>query len=283
MSEDVPELPEVETYRRDLEPHLLGRTVVRVQVRDTPNAPRILRRHGPVGFCEQLAGARLAAVGRLGKFLILFLEQPTALVVHLGMSGRLMLTARGDAYPPHTHVAVDLSDSRQLRLVDPRSFGEMFVSPLDGVVPKDLAHLGVDPLEGWPSPAEFSQMLASHRGRIKHLLMNQEFIAGLGNIYTDEALHAAGVRYDRPADELTGGEGRRLHTAVPQILERAILLRGTSMRDEAYRDLEGSLGGFQDMLAVYGREDRPCRSCGERIIRGRWANRSTFYCPGCQS
>ncbi|MEX2587756.1 MAG: bifunctional DNA-formamidopyrimidine glycosylase/DNA-(apurinic or apyrimidinic site) lyase [Actinomycetota bacterium] len=278
----MPELPEVETYRRDLEPHLLGSTLARVQVRNTPNAPRILRRHGPVGFAEQLERARVVAVGRVGKFLTLSLDLPVALVLHLGMSGRLMLAEPDDAYPPHTHVVLDLDGDRQLRFVDPRSFGEMFVSLLDGGVPKDLAHLGVDPLAGWPAPGAFARMLHARTGRIKDLLMNQEFIAGLGNIYTDEALHAAGVRYDRPANELSSDERVRLHSAVPQILERAIRMRGTSMQDESYRDLGGLLGGFQDALAVYGREDGPCKSCGEPIVRGRWGNRSTFYCPRCQ-
>lgn len=279
----MPELPEVETYRRDIEPHLKGRTIARVRLRDTPNAPRILRRHGPVGFAERLRGAQVPSVGRLGKFLILSLDQPAALVIHLGMSGRMLLSERGDPYPPHTHIAVDLDGGPQLRFVDPRAFGEMFVSPLDGAIPKDLAHLGVDPLTGWPPHAEFARMFDPRRGLIKYLLMDQRFIAGLGNIYSDEALHAAGVRFDRPANELTSAERARLHVVVPQIVERAIRLRGTSMRDESYRDLEGSLGGFQDRLAVYGREDKPCRSCGTPVVRGRWGNRSTFYCPRCQS
>lgn len=280
----MPELPEVETYRRDLEPHLAGRVIRRAQVRDTPNATRILRRHGPVGFVEQLEGARISGIGRHGKFLIFALDRPVALVVHLGMSGRLMLSDPGAPFPPHTHVAVDLDRGPQLRFVDPRSFGEMFVSPAEGAgLPVDLKHLGVDPLTGWPSLEEFARMLEGRTGRIKHLLMDQRFIAGLGNIYSDEALHAAGVRFDRRANELTASEQERLYAAIPRILGRSIDLRGTSMLDEAYRDLEGSLGGFQDFLRVYARQDQPCAGCGEPIARGRWANRSTFYCSRCQT
>lgn len=279
----MPELPEVETYRRDLEPYLAGRTLTQVQIRDIPNAPRILRRHGPVGFVEQLTGALIERVGRRGKFLIVALDRPVALIVHLGMSGRLILADPADPFPPHTHVAFELDGSGQLRFVDARAFGEMFVSPPGNGVTVDLKHLGVDPLQDWPSRAGFSAMLRAHHGKVKPLLMDQQFIAGLGNIYSDEALFAAGVRYDRPADGLTPAEQSELHAAIPRILNRAIGLRGTSTRDAAYRVLDGSLGGFQDSLAVYGREAEPCRVCGASIRRGRWAARSTFYCPRCQS
>lgn len=278
----MPELPEVETYRRDIAPHLRNRGIVRAELRDVPNAMRIVRRHGPVGFTEQLSGARVARVGRWGKFLFLDLDSSISLVVHLGMSGRLMIVDPDVDHPPHCHVALDLDDGRQLRFVDPRSFGEMFLSPRGEDRPDELKHLGPDPLNNWPDAGEFRAMLRGHRALIKQLLMNQGFVAGLGNIYSDEALHVAGLRHDRRSNEISAAEAGVLHSAIPSILARAIQQRGTSMQDESYRDLNGSLGGFQNSLAVYARQDQPCPACGTPIVRGRWASRSTFYCPRCQ-
>jgi formamidopyrimidine-DNA glycosylase len=272
----VPELPEVEVVRRGLEREVTGRDVTSAAV----TGARTVRRQPAEALIDRLHGARFGPAGRIGKFLLIPLDDGAeTLVIHLRMSGQLLLTPPDWPMARHTHAVLGLSDGRQLRFVDPRTFGELFVAPAPVAA---LAHLGPDPLSARWSAAVLGRGLAGRTGRLKLLLMDQRFVAGIGNIYSDEALFAAGLRFDRPAGSLSGDEVGRLHTAVRKTLREAVAHRGSSLRDAQYVDLFGAPGGYQNRHRVYGREGEPCRRCGGPIRRISLGGRSTFLCETCQ-
>jgi formamidopyrimidine-DNA glycosylase len=278
----VPELPEVETIRRDLDREVVGKKIKAVEA----TGLRSIRRHkSKKDFIGKLEGRKIAGVQRRGKYLLLRLDGGDVLVVHLGMSGQL-LRAKGpkEALAKHTHVVVTFTQGGQLRYVDPRTFGELFVTTLDEVekaVP-ELAHLGFDPLDDVMSWNQFAGMLQTKKTKLKPLLMDQKFIAGIGNMYADEILWAAGLRPDRGSDTLSSQEVRRLYRAMVETLQDAVKHRGSSLADEQYRDLFGEVGGYQGEHKVYDREGEPCRRCRSPIVRTRTGARSTFACPQCQ-
>jgi formamidopyrimidine-DNA glycosylase len=272
----VPELPEVETLRRDLEPLLVGRTIAAVAV----TGARSVRRHcAPADFVRRLEGREVTVVARRGKYLLTSLDTGDVLVVHLGMSGQVLLAPDPDApRPPHTHVTLTTEAGTQLRFVDPRTFGEVFVTSAD--VP-ELHNLGVDALD-LAVRQPFAALLASRRTMLKPLLMNQRVLAGLGNIYSDEILFAARLRFDRRSDSLSAHEVRRLHGALHDILADAIEHRGSSLADQQYRDLFGVVGRYQGRHQVYDREGKPCPRCRAPIVRIKYGGRSHFSCSHCQ-
>jgi formamidopyrimidine-DNA glycosylase len=277
----VPELPEVETVRRDLDRELSGRRIVRV----VATGARSLRRHPDLAqFAAAVRGATVVSVSRRGKYLLLRLvgaaEGDRSLVVHLGMSGQLLLHAADAALRPHTHAVLGFDDGRELRFVDPRTFGEIFLAPPGG---EALAHLGPDPLADLKSWNHLADLLAVRSTKLKALLMDQRFLAGIGNIYSDEILHRARLRWDRSAATLTPVEVRRLYRSMGEILGAAIELRGSSLDDQQYRDVFGAIGAYQGQHRVYGREAAPCLRCRCPIVRVRTAGRSTFLCPRCQA
>ena len=241
---------------------------------------RTVRRQPPEVLIDRLGGARLGPAGRMGKFLLVPLDGgPDTLVIHLRMSGQLLLTTPEWPLAKHTHAVVGLSDGRELRFVDPRTFGELFVAPSPVAA---LAHLGPDPLSpGW-SAAVLGRGLAGRTARLKLLLMDQRFVAGIGNIYSDEALFEARLRFDRPAGSLTGEEVARLHWAVRKTLGDAVVHRGSSLRDAQYVDLFGAPGDYQTRHRVYGREGQPCPRCGGPVRRISLGGRSAFFCETCQ-
>ena len=251
---------------------------------------RTVRRQGPDALVERLRGATLGRAGRIGKFLLVPLDDGAdTLVIHLRMSGQLLLTTPHWPLARHTHAVVGLSDGRQLRFVDPRTFGELFVAPtLPGgsgkrpARPAVLAHLGPDPLSPAWSAALLGRGLAGRTARLKPLLMDQRFVAGLGNIYSDEALFEAGLRFDRPAGSLSGTEVTRLHAAVRTTLRAAVTHRGSTLADSQYVDLFGAPGTHQLHHRVYGREAQPCPRCGGPVRRIFLGGRSTFLCETCQ-
>jgi formamidopyrimidine-DNA glycosylase len=201
------------------------------------------------------------------------------------MSGQLLRakTAR-EPMAKHTHVVITFTQGGQLRFVDPRTFGEMFVTELDQVEKQvtELAHLGIDPLETALSWEYFGNLIADKHGKLKPLLMDQKFIAGIGNIYSDEILWGAGLRWDRMSDSLTAQEVRRLYRAMMETLQEAVKHRGSSLADEQYVDLFGRPGEFQQFHNVYAREGEACPRCRHVVVRERYAGRSTFYCSACQ-
>ncbi|MGH2813049.1 MAG: bifunctional DNA-formamidopyrimidine glycosylase/DNA-(apurinic or apyrimidinic site) lyase [Actinomycetota bacterium] len=280
----MPELPEVEVIRRDLEKEIVGKKIRSAEVRNTKNAMRMIRRHGRrKDFEDGLAGTKVAKIDRRGKYILIYLDSGKVLVVHLGMSGQLVKTKSSAELANHTHVIIGFTVGGQLRFIDPRTFGEIFVTDPDelGNI-RELQNLGQDPLEEAIPWQLFSETLSNKHTKLKGLLMDQKFISGLGNIYSDEILFASGLRFDRKSEDLSSQEVRRLYRSIQEVVQDAIRNRGTSADDEQYRDLYGQRGEYQQFLKVYQREGKPCRRCRTPIQRSRWSNRSTFYCPQCQ-
>jgi len=279
------ELPEVEVMRRDLERDVVGRRIKQAEVRPTRNAMRVIRRHAKRReFTSRLEGRKITRVERRGKYVLLYLDNADVLVVHFGMSGRFLRGNKRQALPPHTHVVLTFQQGGDLRFVDPRTFGEMFVTASDELgKAKELQHIAIDPLDHVFTWQAFGGRMAERASKLKQLLMDQKFIAGLGNIYSDEVLFAAGLRHDRMSDSLSSQEIRRLYRAIQETLQDAIRHRGTTLDDEAYVDLFGKPGDFQNELKVYGREGLPCRRCRTPIQSVKIAGRGAYYCPQCQS
>ena len=279
------ELPEVEVMRRDLEKDVVGRRVKTAEVKTSRNAMRVIRRHGKrKEFTSRLEGRKLTKVERRGKYLLVHLDSGDVLVTHFGMSGQFQRGNGRVAIEPHTHVVLTFQQGGDLRFIDPRTFGEMFITAGDEIGKvKELQHIAIDPLDQvftWPT---FQYLLAERAAKMKQLLMDQKFISGLGNIYSDEVLFAAGLRYDRISDTLSSQEVRRLYRAIQETLQEAIKLRGTTLEDEAYVDLFGKPGEYQSELKVYGREGEPCRRCRTPIQTVKVAQRTSYFCPQCQS
>jgi formamidopyrimidine-DNA glycosylase len=274
FGEEVPELPEVETIARGLANAVTGKTIDAVTV----SLPKIAVAPEAVSFEAALAGDTIASVGRRGKYVTIDLASGRRLVVHLRMTGRLIVQGPGYAEPfPYTHVVLAFTDGSRLSFADVRQFGR--VRLLAAGDPWD-ADGGVEPLsEGFTSEA-FVSMLDGRRTRIKAFLLDQSRIAGVGNIYACEALWEAGIRPSRPAHTISRPARRRLHGAIRSVLARSIEARGTSVDD--YVDAEGLKGGFQNQLAVYGRLGEPCPRCGKPIVRTVLGQRGTWWCRGCQ-
>jgi formamidopyrimidine-DNA glycosylase len=279
------ELPEVEVMRRDLEKDVVGRRIKSAEVKGTKNAMRVIRRHAKrKDFTSMLEGTKIARIERRGKYLLVYLDSGNVLVVHFGMSGQMQRGTGRVALEPHTHVVLTFQQGGDLRFIDPRTFGEMFVTSADdlGKV-KELAHIAIDPLDQvftWPT---FQYLLAEKAAKMKQLMMDQKFISGLGNIYSDEVLFAAGLRYDRLSNTLSSQVVRRLYRAIQEVLQEAIKARGTTLDDEAYVDLFGKPGEYQNELKVYGRDGLPCRRCRTPIEKVKISGRYAYYCPQCQS
>jgi len=282
----MPELPEVEVVRRDLDAVLRGRTLVGVEV----GRDRAVRRApSPDAFVVAVQGRVVRETRRVGKFLVVDLEgfdaPSQALVIHLGMSGQLRLArSAGEPRARHTHVVFSLDDGREVRYVDPRTFGHLFVSPMDeGARPDALTHLGPDALLELDGPGDLAPLLAGRRVAVKTRLMDQKAVAGLGNIYSDEILFRAGVRGTRESGSITEAEVARIHAACHDVLLEAVEARGSSLADAQYVDLYGRPGRFQLTHAVHARAGEPCPRCGGPIARERMGGRYGYWCPRCQS
>lgn len=271
----MPELPEVETLARELRETLTGRSILGVEV----CWPRTIAAPDPESFVHRLTGRRIRGIRRRGKWLLLDLEGGEGLLVHLRMSGRLAVEASDAPNDRHTRVVFSLDDGRKFRFADPRKFGRMVLA----ACPEEwLRHIGPEPLDPDLTPERLAEMLKGRRVRLKALLTDQRFLAGLGNIYADEVLWRAGLHPLRRADPLTPEETARLHRAVRQVLEEAIARRGTTLPDRQYVLPDGRPGEFATHLAVYGREGQPCPRCGVFIVRTRVGGRSAHFCPRCQ-
>ncbi len=279
------ELPEVEVMRRDLEKEIVGKRVKEVDVRPHRNAMRVIRRHARRReFADRLAGQKVTKVERKGKYVLMHLDGGDVLVVHFGMSGQFIRGTKRQALQQHTHVVIEFLQAGNLRYFDPRTFGEMFVTTADdlGNV-KELDHIAIDPLEDTFTWHQFSYELGRRAAKLKTLLMDQRFVSGLGNIYSDEVLFAAGLRHDRMSDSLSSQEVRRLYRSMREVVQDAIRFRGTTLGDEAYVDLFGKAGEFQNELKVYGRKGQACRRCRTPIDSVKVGGRTSYFCPQCQS
>ena len=269
----MPELPEVETVRRSLAPHVLRRRITAVAVRE-----RRLRSVIEADFEARLAGRSIRALNRRGKYLLFTLDSTDTLLVHLGMSGSLHLRTRDSAAARHDHVLIELDESEVVVLNDPRRFGAMRVGAIEQFA--ELRHIGPDPLHLRRSPDEWRNETRARRTPIKSLLMDQHFLAGIGNIYANEMLFAAGIRPRRMASRLRRAELIRLEDALHAVLDKAVELGGSSISD--FRDVRGRPGYFQIHHAVYDRAGQPCPRCEAPIRRIVIGGRSSFYCASCQ-
>lgn len=273
----MPELPEVETVRRTLNSLITGKTISSV----TASLPRILQRpDDPAAFAAVLEGRTFLGVERRGKFLRLLLDG-LVLVSHLRMEGRYGLYRDEDPVEPHTHVIFHFTDGTALRYKDVRQFGTMHLfAPGEELVSAPLKKLGLEPLDESFTPEAFGRALGKRTTKIKPLLLDQEVIVGLGNIYVDEALHAAGIHPERGADTLTGPEKKRLYDAIRATLRAAVEAGGSSIK--SYVNGQGEMGMFQHKLRAYGRTGEPCDVCGTPIVKFVVGGRGTHVCPHCQ-
>jgi formamidopyrimidine-DNA glycosylase len=281
----MPELPEVETVVRGLRASLIGCTVTKVVIHWSGS----IGSPDPESFAQRLAGRTVTGVGRRGKWVTVDLSDGQVLLIHLRMTGQLLLESTECPGETYTRVVFHLDngpevgcpETRPQRLCfsDMRKFGRLVLTHDPDDV---LGKLGPEPLADDFTVERFERMLAERRGRIKSLLLNQCFLAGLGNIYVNEALWQAHIHPLRPADSLSSEEVEELHRAIRSLLRAAIIEGGTTLENGNFRQANGEAGGFARQLLVYGREGEPCACCGLPIERIKVGQRGTFFCPGCQ-
>ena len=271
----MPELPEVETIRRDLLPIVVGRTITEAWV--SPNAPRLIQLLPPDEFCRQIAGRRIEDIERRGKYLLFRVDGGLSWGVHLRMTGRLLHDASACRESPYLRATFRLNDGSWLCFVDLRKFGTMWLVDDEALM---WTKLGPEPLGEEFTPAYLHALLKRRSGPIKGALLDQKAIAGIGNIYADEALFIAGISPKRAANTLSRRRVKLLHEAIREALELALGDRGSSFRD--YLDASGREGGHQLKVKVFRRTGQPCYVCGTEIRREKVAGRSTHFCPKCQ-
>lgn len=270
----MPELPEVETIRRGIEPHVAGRTIEHVVVRD-----RRLRWPIPRDFAKRLEGKAIRAVARRGKYLLLDLGDGRV-ILHMGMTGRLSVLDPGVPVKKHDHLDLVLSDGLTLRFNDPRRFGAALWWPASQSSHPLIKDMGPEPFSDDFGAGYLFRLSRGRTAPVKNFLMDGRIVVGVGNIYAVEALFRAGIRPMRPAGRVTRAEYEKLAKAVRAVLDDAIKAGGTTFRD--FRGSDGLPGYFAQKLFVYDRAGEPCRKCGTPIRRVVTGARSTFYCPRCQ-
>jgi formamidopyrimidine-DNA glycosylase len=278
----VPELPEVEVVRAGLARHVVGATIISVEVLH----PRPVRRdpRGPDGFAAALTGRRIEAARRRGKYLWLPLDSGDALLGHLGMSGQLLVQPPDS--PPERHLRVRIgldgaAEGRELRFVDQRMFGGLSVSAGGAELPSEIAHIARDPLDPEFDDDLFVSRVRRRASGIKRQLLDQGLVSGVGNIYADEALWRARLHGERAGEKLTGAQVRELLGHARDVMNEALGQGGTSF-DALYVNVNGESGYFDRSLHAYGREGEPCDRCGAPMRRVAFMNRSSYFCPVCQ-
>ncbi|HKV30339.1 MAG TPA: bifunctional DNA-formamidopyrimidine glycosylase/DNA-(apurinic or apyrimidinic site) lyase [Candidatus Dormibacteraeota bacterium] len=291
----MPELPEVETIVRDLRPQLTGRRIESLQLtRDPAIRARVVRYPSATKFVRRLRGRTINTVLRRGKYIVMPLEPaPTGtfapnralgdqVIVHLGMTGHLRVWEPEEAPVKHTHFRAVLDGGLELRYDDPRQFGRLVVGTMDELIAARAfpRRLGPEPIHGDLTEAEFERLVKARRRPVKSALLDQSFLAGVGNIYADEACFRAGIRPSRWTHRLTVRERRALYEAIQYVLENSIAARGSSIIN--YVDGFGLRGSNQEKLLVYGRSGEPCLKCGTSLLGTRLAGRGTVYCRKCQ-
>ncbi len=271
----MPELPEVEVIKKGLKGKLKHRIIKGVDVLFKGSIKGL----SPLSFGKRIKGKAFREVSRRGKFLIFSLDDGSFLIIHLRMTGQLVCCPANERVDKYTCLIFALDNNFQLRFLDKRRFGVVYlVKGWEEIAA--LANLGPEPLEDNFTSLSLEEVLKGQRRKIKIVLIDQNVLAGLGNIYAVEALYQARVDPERRANQLTGFQIKALHGAIKDILKKAISAGGTST--DTYRDAEGKKGRFQYQLQVYGREGDPCYRCGVRISREKISGRSTYFCPKCQ-
>lgn len=276
----MPELPEVEVVRRGLSAAVDGRRIAEVRVLH----PRPVRRHpgGPDDFALSLVGRTFAEPKRRGKYLWLPFTDGDALLAHLGMSGQFRVDDGDQPLPQHCRVVFGFADGGpQLRFADQRMFGGLAISVGGAELPDEVAHIAIDLLDPGLDRAALVSRIRSRSSGIKRVLLNQEIVSGIGNIYADEALWLARLHYDTPANTISAAKLTELLDAARQVMSESLAVGGTSF-DSLYVNVNGSSGYFERSLNAYGREGLPCLRCGRPMVREPFMNRSSFRCPSCQ-
>lgn len=276
----MPELPEVETVKRSLENKIRGKTVQSMEFL----VPGIIKRPSPEEFCSAFQGETFQGMGRRGKYLLFYLNSGKILVVHLRMTGQLIYCPPDHPQEKHLCLVFVLEDKQtgdisHLRYLDIRRFGCFYLLGPGESLP-GVAKLGPEPLGEEFTLEYLKKALGNKKGKVKALLLDQELIAGIGNIYADEVLFRAGIFPEKPGLSLTEEEFTRLYQVIPEVLEESINKRGTTISD--YLDSEGKKGDFQNYLQIYGRPGEACTKCGNLIQKTRVGGRSTCFCPHCQ-
>ena len=282
----MPELPEIEVLKRDLEKEVVGRRIKDATIRPGTNAMKIVGRHGRrKEFQELLEGAKIEHVRRIGRRLLIELDNERTMVVALGDSGLLLKTSATEEIAPNTHIVIEWTIGGHLRLVDPDKKADVYVCATEDIPTlKELQSDAIDPLDAqnpltWQ---HFSSLLQDRAEEMKKLMMDENFILGLGDIYSDEILWTAALRYDRKSNELSSQDVRRLYRALVEILMEAIKARGTTWGPEGFRDLHGDMGTFQHEIKVFERDGEPCRRCRNPLDKAKVAGSFTYFCPQCQ-
>jgi formamidopyrimidine-DNA glycosylase len=292
----MPELPEVETVVNDLRPQLAGRRVESLHLtRDAAIRARVVRYPSAARFVQRLRGRTIKTVLRRGKYIVMPLDgTPTGtfgangaldsdrMIVHLGMTGHLRVWEPEETPVKHTHFRALLDSGLELRYDDPRQFGRLVIGTMDELIAARAfpRRLGPEPIHGDLTEAEFERLVKARRRPVKSALLDQSFLAGVGNIYADEACFRAGIRPSRWTHRLTVRERRALYAAIQDVLENSIAARGSSIIN--YVDGFGLRGSNQEKLLVYGRSGEPCLRCGTPLLGTRLAGRGTVYCRKCQ-
>ena len=273
----MPELPEVETIRRGLERVLIGKVIDEIKVRETRLRQRINARK----LRRWVAGQKVRALHRRAKYLLFEMENDAHLVLHLGMSGRLLFCSNKLPLEKHDHIQFVFNKAQELRFRDPRRFGM-----IDAIPPREIHHyapfqnLGLEPFSPQCTPAFLSNRAKGLSRPIKNFLMDSTIVVGVGNIYANEALSRAGIHPEKPCGKLRLHQWTRLVNTLHETLDLAIAAGGTTLND--FYDSNGEMGYFQQHLRVYGRDGEPCHNCGRKIRRIVQAGRSSFFCSGCQ-
>jgi len=282
----MPELPEVETIRKDLQEKITYKQIKDVIV----NISKIIKKPSLEEFITKTKDKKIKEIDRRGKYIIIHLDSEDKLIIHLGMTGLLIYPynknskeiLEGEIKAKHNHLVFTFTDDTQLVFNDVRRFGKIFlVSNIDEI--ESISKLGIDPLEDYFTEEVFIQVLnKKKKGKIKPFLMNQKFITGLGNIYTNEVLYRSNIHPLRLISSLIEEEVKNLYQQIKLVLSEAVELRGSTVADEAYRDTDGDKGKFAKKLQVYDRKGEPCIKCGHPIEVVRIEGRSSFICPQCQ-
>jgi formamidopyrimidine-DNA glycosylase len=276
----MPELPEVETVRAGLENNVVGKKIRSVKQMH----PRALRSDS-LNKLTIFNNARIKAVKRRGKFLWFEFDRPEVLVAHLGMSGQFKIQKSGSENEVHLRAKFELSSGKELRFIDQRTFGWLCVDELVDGLPRAVSHIAPDLFDETINKKKIANVISKKRGQIKKVILDQKVVSGIGNIYADEALWYARIHPESIASELTNTQILNVLTAAQKVMKRALAAGGTSF-DALYINVNGESGYFERSLAVYGQEGEPCRrsrTCGGKIIRIAFANRSSRLCPTCQT
>ena len=277
----MPDLPELETIRKQLDKEVVGRRVKSV---DATSMAALARHTNKKQFAELLDGVKFKSLSRKGPYYVFNLDSDNVLVVSVGDTGKLSRVPSKEERETHTHITITFTQGGDLRLIDPKKKAQMFVAPASelGEALPALADLGLDAVDAPVSWTDFARMVVNQQLKLKAFLSDDSIIVGLGPVYSDEVLYQSWLRYDRTTDSLSTQEIRRLYRSLVETLHDGIKYQGTTLPEVPYQDLHGNPGGFQEYLEAFGRDGEACRRCRGTITKTKFAGRNLYFCPDCQ-